>query len=156
VDPFIGTGGHGHTYPGATVPFGMVQVGPDNGRSGWDWSSGYHWSDSVVTGFSHTHLSGTGIGDLLDVLVMPAAGAVDLAAERGPDGMRPYADRLDHDEEEAAPGYYAVTLQRSGVRVELTATPRVGLHRIRYPEGTQPGLVVDLGFAENWDEPTHV
>jgi len=78
VDPFIGTGGHGHTYPGATVPFGMVQVGPDNGRSGWDWSSGYHWSDSILTGFSHTHLSGTGIGDLLDVLVMPVAGAVEI------------------------------------------------------------------------------
>lgn len=156
VDPFIGTGGHGHTYPGATVPFGMVQVGPDNGRSGWDWSSGYHWSDSVLTGFSHTHLSGTGIGDMLDVLVMPVAGAVDLAMERGPDGTRPYADRLDHDEEEATPGYYAVTLQRSRTRVELTATPRVGLHRILYPEGAEPGLVVDLGFAENWDEPTHV
>ena len=156
VDPFIGTGGHGHVYPGATVPFGMVQVGPDNGRSGWDWTSGYHWSDSVLTGFSHTHLSGTGIGDLLDVLVMPVAGAVDLVEERGPDGMRPYADRLDHDEEEAEPGYYAVTLQRSGIGVELTATPRVGIHRIRYPEGAEPGLVVDLGFAENWDKPTHV
>ncbi len=156
VDPFIGTGGHGHTYPGATVPFGMVQVGPDNGRSGWDWSSGYHWSDSVLTGFSHTHLSGTGIGDLLDVLVMPVAGPVDLAVERGSDGMRPYADRLDHDEEEAAPGYYAVTLQRSRIQVELTATARVGLHRIRYPEGAQPGVVVDLGFAENWDKPVHV
>jgi predicted alpha-1,2-mannosidase len=156
VDPFIGTGGHGHAYPGATVPFGMVQVGPDNGRSGWDWSSGYHWSDSVLTGFSHTHLSGTGIGDLLDVLVMPVAGGVDLGAERDPDGVRPYADRLDHDEEEAAPGYYAVRLQRSGIAVELTATPRVGLHRIRYPDGAMPGLVVDLGFAENWDKPTHV
>ncbi len=156
VDPFIGTGGHGHTYPGATVPFGMVQVGPVNGRSGWDWSSGYHWSDSVLTGFSHTHLSGTGIGDMLDVLVMPVAGAVDLAQERGPDGMRPYADRLDHDEEEAAPGYYAVRLQRSGIAVELTATPSVGLHRIRYPDDAEHGLVVDLGFAENWDEPTQV
>ncbi len=156
VDPFIGTGGHGHTYPGATAPFGMVQVGPDNGRSGWDWSSGYHWSDSVLTGFSHTHLSGTGIGDLLDVLVMPVAGGVDLGAERGPDGMRPYADRLDHDAEMAAPGYYAARLQRSGIGVELTATPRVGLHRIRYPKGAEPGLVVDLGFAENWDEPIHV
>ncbi|NJD17806.1 MAG: glycoside hydrolase family 92 protein, partial [Gemmatimonadetes bacterium] len=152
----IGTGGHGHTYPGATVPIGMVQVGPDNGRTGWDWSTGYHWSDSVLTGFSHTHLSGTGIGDLLDVLVMPVTGAVDLSSERGPDGMRPYADRLDHAQESASPGYYAVTLQRSGIAVELTATPRVGFHRIRYPEGVERGLVVDLGFAENWDAPTHV
>lgn len=156
VDPFIGTGGHGHTYPGATVPFGMVQVGPDNGRSGWDWSSGYHWSDSVLTGFSHTHLSGTGIGDLLDVLVMPVAGAVDLSLEKDSAGVRPYADRLSHDEEEASPGYYAVRLQRSGIGVELTATPRVGLHRVRFPEGVEAGLVVDLGFAENWDAPTRV
>ena len=156
VDPFIGTGGHGHVYPGATFPFGMVQVGPDNGRSGWDWVSGYHWSDSVLTGFSHTHLSGTGIGDLLDVLVMPVSGAVDLDPERGEDGFRPYADRLDHAQEKASPGYYAVTLQRSGIQVELTATPRVGLHRIRFPEGAEAGLVVDLDFAENWDTPTHV
>lgn len=156
VDPFIGTGGHGHVYPGATVPFGMVQVSPDNGRSGWDWVSGYHGSDSVLTGFSHTHLSGTGIGDLLDVLVMPVAGAVDLAVDRIKDGTRPYADRLDHDEEEAAPGYYAVRLQRSGIHVELTATPRVGLHRVHFPVGAEAGVVVDLGFSENWDTPTHV
>ncbi|HSG46800.1 MAG TPA: hypothetical protein VLA43_03180, partial [Longimicrobiales bacterium] len=155
VDPFIGTGGHGHVYPGATVPFGMVQVSPDNGRSGWDWSSGYHWSDSVLTGFSHTHLSGTGIGDLLDVLVMPVAGVVDLTADTLPDGTRPYADRLDHGDEEASPGYYGVTLQRSGIHVELTATPRVALHRIAFPGGADAGLVVDLGFSENWDTPTH-
>ena len=105
VDPFIGTGGHGHTYPGATMPFGMVQVSPDNGRSGWDWSSGYHWSDSVLTGFSHTHLSGTGIGDLLDVLVMPVGGQVDLSVDTLPDGTRPWADRLDHADERAEPGY---------------------------------------------------
>jgi predicted alpha-1,2-mannosidase len=154
VDPFIGTGGHGHVYPGATVPFGMVQVSPDNGRSGWDWSSGYHWSDSVVTGFSHTHLSGTGIGDLLDVLVMPVTGVVELDTERRADGTRPYADRLDHAAEEAVPGYYAATLGNSGIHVELTATPRVGLHRVTYPEGADAGLVVDLGFSENWDTPT--
>jgi len=154
VDPFIGTGGHGHTYPGATVPFGMVQVSPDNGRSGWDWSSGYHWSDSVLTGFSHTHLSGTGIGDLLDVLVMPVTGQLDLSVDTLPDGTRPWADRLDHADERAEPGYYAVKLQRSGIGVELTATPRVGLHRVLYPEGADPGLVVDLGFHENWDTPT--
>ncbi len=154
VNPFIGTGGHGHTYPGATVPFGMVQVSPDNGRAGWDWSSGYHWSDSVITGFSHTHLSGTGIGDLLDVLVMPVPGPVDLSVDTLPDGTRPYADRFSHAEEQASPGYYAVTLQRTRIHVELTATTRVGLHRITFPEGSHPGLVVDLGYAENWDRPT--
>ena len=153
VNPFIGTGGHGHTYPGATVPFGMVQLSPDNGRSGWDWSSGYHGSDSVLTGFSHTHLSGTGIGDLLDVLVMPVAGPVDLSVDTFADGTRPYADRLDHAEERAEPGYYAVTLQRSGIHVELTTTARVGLHRITFPADADAGLVIDLGFAENWDEP---
>jgi putative alpha-1,2-mannosidase len=77
VNPFIGTGGHGHTYPGATMPFGMVQLSPDNGRNGWDWTSGYHYSDSIIQGFSHTHLSGTGIGDLCDISVMPM---VDVSA----------------------------------------------------------------------------
>ena len=81
VDPFIGTGGHGHTYPGATVPFGMLQVSPDNGTSGWDWCSGYHYSDSISIGFSHLHLSGTGIGDLTDIRLMPINKKVDLAAE---------------------------------------------------------------------------
>jgi predicted alpha-1,2-mannosidase len=133
----------------------MVQAGPDNGRSGWDWVSGYHWSDSVLTGFSHTHLSGTGIGDLLDILVMPVSGSVALEVDRLEDGTRPYADRLSHDEETASPGAYSVRLLRSGIDVELTATERVGLHRIRYPASAQsPGLVVDLGYSENWDTPT--
>ncbi|MFZ9047050.1 MAG: glycoside hydrolase family 92 protein, partial [Cyclobacteriaceae bacterium] len=79
VDPFIGTGGHGHTYPGATTPFGMVQLSPDNGTSGWDWCGGYHYSDSIIVGFSHTHLSGTGIGDMADILLMPATAKVDLS-----------------------------------------------------------------------------
>ena len=154
VDPFLGTGGDGHTFPGATVPFGMVQVSPDNGRSGWDWCSGYNWSDSVLTGFSHTHLSGTGIGDLLDILVMPVAGPVNLAVDTLRDGTRPYADRLSHAHEHAEPGYYSVTLQRSHIKVELTATRRVGLHRITFPADADPGLVVDLGYHENWDAPT--
>ncbi len=142
-------------YPGATIPFGMVQVGPDNGRSGWDWVSGYHWSDSILTGFSHTHLSGTGIGDLLDILVMPVSGPVPLDVDRMEDGTRPYTDRLSHDEETASPGEYSVRLLRSGIDVELTATERVGLHRIRYPDSAaSPGLVVDLGYSENWDTPT--
>jgi predicted alpha-1,2-mannosidase len=134
----------------------MVQAGPDNGRSGWDWVSGYHWSDSVLTGFSHTHLSGTGIGDLLDILVMPVSGPVALEVERLEDGTRPYADRLSHEDETASPGAYSVRLLRSGIDVELTATQRVGLHRIRYPPSAEsPGLIVDLGYSENWDTPTH-
>jgi putative alpha-1,2-mannosidase len=87
VDPLIGTGAHGHTYPGATVPFGMVQLSPDNGRSGWDWVSGYHYSDSVIAGFGHTHLSGTGIGDLADILFMPVGGAREVPGD-GQDNVR--------------------------------------------------------------------
>ncbi|MEL7148091.1 MAG: glycoside hydrolase family 92 protein, partial [Bacteroidota bacterium] len=106
VDPFIGTGAHGHTYPGATVPFGMVQLSPDNGTNGWDWCSGYHYSDSILIGFSHTHLSGTGIGDLADVRLMPTTSEVNL--------IKPYKSRVDldyasaytHEEETASPGYY--------------------------------------------------
>lgn len=152
VDPFIGTGGHGHVYPGATVPFGMVQLSPDQGRHGWDWVSGYHWEDSILVGFSHTHLSGTGIGDLLDILVMPLARDISIHV--------PYHDRLDrphsrfsHDREEAQPGYYAVDLLDYGIRAELTTTTRVGLHRYTFSDGSQPGLFLDLGYAQNWDAP---
>ena len=105
VDPFIGTGGHGHVYPGATVPFGMVQLSPDNGRGGWDWVSGYHWTDSVIVGFSHTHLSGTGIGDLLDILVAPVAGEPDLRSGAESYRDEPWASRFSHDRESASPGY---------------------------------------------------
>lgn len=154
VDPFIGTGAHGHVYPGATVPFGMVQPSPDNGRSGWDWVSGYHYSDSVIVGFSQTHLSGTGIGDLADVLVMPVVAAPDLARDYETREDRGYQSRFSHDDERAEPGYYAVRLLDSGVEVELTATERVALHRYTYPEVAEPGVVLDLGYAINWDRPT--
>src|SRR5512138_1067269 len=125
VDPRIGTGGHGHTYPGATVPFGMVQLSPDTHNEGWDWCSGYHRSDSSIIGFSHTHLSGTGAADLLDVLLMPTLGPLRLepgTRERPETG---YRARFSHDDETAVPGYYAVRLA-TGIRVELTATERVG------------------------------
>ena len=115
VDPFIGTGGHGHTFPGATLPFGMVQVSPDAGTSGWDWCSGYHASDSAVIGFSHTHLSGTGCTDLGDILLLPVMGT--NAMDRG--ARTPY----DHAYEDAEPGYYRVLLD-DGIDVELTATRR--------------------------------
>ncbi len=155
VDPFIGTDAHGHVHPGATVPFGMVQLGPDNGRGGWDWTSGYHWSDSVITGFSHTHLSGTGIGDLTDILFAPVSDSVDLAWRAEDDGERPpWASSFSHANEEAEPGYYAVTLDRSGVRAELTATTRTGVHRYTFPAGSRPGLVIDLAHTINWDRPT--
>src|ERR1700712_5784079 len=102
VDPFIGTGGHGHTYPGATVPFGMVQLSPDNGEQGWDWCSGYHYSSDSIAGFSHTHLSGTGIGDWCDISVMPAT---DLIA-----AGKSYKEKFSHSNEKASPGFYQVKL----------------------------------------------
>jgi predicted alpha-1,2-mannosidase len=154
VDPFIGTAEHGHTYPGATVPFGMVQLSPNNGLTGWDWVSGYHHSDSVIVGFAHTHLSGTGIGDLADILVMPVAGEIDIARVYRSREDRDFRSRFSHEQETASPGYYAVRLDDPAIDVELTATDRVGMHRYTYPEGADAGVVFDLGYAINWDTPT--
>ena len=158
VDPFIGTADHGHTYPGATVPFGAVQLSPDNGTQGWDWCSGYNYVDSVIVGFSHTHLSGTGIGDLCDLLMMPTQAAVSL---EGPVQSRDdygYASPFRHETETASPGYYAVHLDGPGIGVELTATDHTGWHRYRYPAAGEPSVVIDLAFAINWDKPvsTHL
>ncbi len=148
VDPFIGTGGEGHTFPGATVPFGMVQLSPDtqikSRKEGYDWAAGYRYDDSTIVGFSHTHFSGTGHSDLGDVLVMPIAGEVKL--ERG-DTTKPgsgYTSRFSHDTETAEPGYYAVTLQDHAIRAELTASARVGVHRYRFPKGKPAHVLVDL------------
>ncbi len=146
VNPFIGTGGHGHTYPGATLPFGMVQLSPDNGTQGWDWGSGYHYSDSIIQGFSHTHLSGTGIGDLCDISVMPSIG-------RMADTL-PIKSRYTHTKETASPGYYAVHLQDSDIWAELTASPRCGMHKYTFPASQNAMIRLDLGFAINWDRPT--
>jgi predicted alpha-1,2-mannosidase len=142
VDPFIGTDAHGHTHPAATLPFGMVQAGPDTRLEGWDGSSGYHWSDSVVYGFSHTHLSGTGIPDYGDVLLMPTVGAVRW--NNGADGRPGYGSRFSHRREQASPGYYAVHLDDPGVEVELTATRRAALHRYRFPVTDSAGVILDL------------
>ena len=129
VDPFIGTGFHGHTYPGATAPYGAVQLSPDTRRGNWDACSGYHYSDSTLMGFSHTHLSGTGCIDLGDILFRPSL-------------QTPLA--FSHDDETASPGYYAVNLKEAGVKVELTATPHVGVHRYTYGKGTEAVLVIDM------------
>ncbi|UKJ07039.1 GH92 family glycosyl hydrolase [Solitalea lacus] len=144
VNPFIGTGGHGHTYPGATVPFGMVQLSPDNGTQGWDWCSGYHYSDSVIAGFSHTHLSGTGIGDLADISVMPTVKLVESAKIK---------ERFSHQHEKASPGYYSVDLLDSKIKVELSASQNVGWHRYTFPKAQIASIRFDLGFAINWDAP---
>ncbi|MFC1574510.1 GH92 family glycosyl hydrolase [Gemmatimonadota bacterium] len=153
VDPFIGTGGHGHVYPGATVPFGMVQLSPDQGQGGWDWIAGYNWEDSVLVGFSHTHLSGTGIGDLLDVLVMPVSEYVPLDVPFRNRFDRAARSRFSHDREEASPGFYSVYLQDQDIQAELTATARVGIHRYTFPTTDEPALFLDLGYAMNGDSP---
>ncbi|MCU6453438.1 GH92 family glycosyl hydrolase [Sphingomonas sp. A2-49] len=137
---FVGTGGHGHTYPGATLPFGMVQLSPDTDVERWDACSGYHRTDTSIMGFSHTHLSGTGIGDMLDVLVVPTRGPVKLLPGPLADPDAGYRQRFTA--EHAEPGYYRVTLE-SGVRAELTVTERTGYHRYTFPAG--PGhILVDL------------
>src|SRR5258708_35302112 len=107
----IGTGGHGHCYPGATVPFGMVQLSPDTFNRGWDWCAGYNYSDDSIMGFSHTHLSGTGIGDMLDVLLMPCMGAVKTEPGTREDPKSGYRSRFSHSDEHAVPGYYSVLLR---------------------------------------------
>ena len=154
VDPKIGTGGHGHVFVGANVPFGMVQVGPTSIPQEWDWVSGYHRSDSTVIGFSHTHLSGTGIGDLFDVTVMPVVGEVTYARGTEDDpssGLWSYADRT---REIARPGYYSVPLTRYGIMAEMTATSRVGLHRYTFPASDAAAVVFDLENGGCWDKAT--
>lgn len=143
VNPFIGTGGHGHTYPGATVPFGMLQLSPDNATEGWDWSSGYHYSDSIIAGFSHTHLSGTGIGDLCDISVMPAVNVL-------PDTV-PLLSKFSHKNETASPGFYSVLLDDINVTASFTATTRCGFHQYSFPASNNAMLRFDLGFKKNWD-----
>ena len=137
VNPFIGTGGHGHTFPGASVPFGMVQLSPDTRLDGWDGCSAYHGSDTVIYGFSHTHLSGTGCSDYGDILLMPATGSVSLKDYA-------YASSFKKNEEQASPGYYRVKLARNQVTAELTATARAGFHRFTYESSDQENIVIDL------------
>lgn len=145
VDPFIGTGGHGHTFPGATVPFSLVQLSPDNGKNGWDWVSGYHFSADSIAGFSHMHLSGTGIGDWLDIAIMPL---------NQPVNKKDFDTRIkfSHNNEKASPGYYEVRLD-NGIQAKLTSTERVGLHNYTFPKNTEPTIRLDLGHAYNWDRP---
>lgn len=149
VDPLIGTGGHGHTFPGATVPFGMVQLSPDNPSGGWDWTSGYHYSDNVLLGFSHTHLSGTGVGDLLDILMLPMSGRYPQNANNT--HKRPFAT-YSHDHETATAGYYALELPEQKIKAELTASARVGVHRYHFSAQEPAQILIDLGYAQNYDK----
>ncbi|MCT4587472.1 MAG: GH92 family glycosyl hydrolase [Carboxylicivirga sp.] len=154
VDPFIGTGGHGHVFPGATTPFGMVQLSPVNGVNGWDWVSGYHTSSSELVGFAHMCLSGTGIGDLADLLILPTNQKVvsDTTAQ-GKNFLQKYKASYQHEKEAAEPGYYTVDLLNSGIKAELTASKRVGLHKYTF-SGGERSLIIDLGHAINWDKTT--
>lgn len=138
VNPMIGSGGHGHVFVGASVPFGFVQLGPTQPVRGWDWCSGYHYSDSVLVGFSHTHLSGTGIGDLGDILFFPTQKGERQAL-------------FSHQDEKVAPGYYSVTMKPSGIRVDLTATARSGFHRYAFPSKGEASIIVNLREGIGWD-----
>ncbi len=148
VNPFIGTGGHGHTFPGATMPFGMVQLSPDTRIDNWDGSSGYHYSDDIIYGFSHTHLSGTGIPDGADILFMPTVGEPQFFAKGGDKSINGYASKFSHANEKAEPGYYSVKLDDDGIVAELTATKRVGLHRYTFPKTKATYLTLDLKWRD--------
>ena len=142
VNPFIGTAEHGHVYPGATVPFGMVQLSPDTRVTTWDGCSGYHYSDSSLYGFSHNHLTGTGCPDLGNILLLPTVGELKMAP--GDEPGKGYRTRFSHDQEQARPGYYRVYLPDYQVNVELTATTRVGLHRYTFPRSASAHILLDL------------
>lgn len=144
VNVFIGTGGHGHTFPGATLPHGMVQLSPDTRLFGWDACSGYYYDDTSIMGFTHTHLSGTGIGDYGDILFMPVVGEKPLIAGTAENPDEGYRSRFSHEQESARPGYYQVLLQDDSINVELTATLRAGLHRYTYPKASDARLIVDM------------
>lgn len=154
VNPMIGTGGHGHVFPGATLPFGMVQLSPDNQKSEesqWDWCSGYHVSDSVIVGFSHTHMSGTGVSDLGDILVMPFIGENPFKTV-WPD----FKSKFSHKNEKSEVGYYKIFLDSSKVTAELTASQRVGFHQYTFPQNEASKIVIDLNHKIYWGYNTEV
>ncbi len=148
VDPFIGTGEHGHTYPGATMPFGMVQLSPDTRGPNWDGSSGYHYSDKTIMGFSHTHLSGTGSPEFCDVLFMPTVGNVKLVVGDENNSSTGYRSQFSHANEEALAGYYKVFLDDYNVTAELTVTERTGLHKYTFPKSENSNIIIDLKHRE--------
>jgi predicted alpha-1,2-mannosidase len=153
VDPYIGTGFHGHVFVGASVPFGAVQLGPTNISQGWDWCSGYHISDSTIVGFQHTHLSGTGIGDLGDISFMPTTGPVKVFKGSIKDLQSGYTSLFSHKDEVVKPGYYKVKLKRYDIGVELTASTRVGMHKYTFPASNNAHVVIDLQEGIGWDRP---
>lgn len=142
VNPFIGTGGHGHTFPGATTPFGMVQLSPDTRIDGsWDGCSGYHYSDNVIYGFSHTHLNGTGVSDFGDIMIMPTMGKPNL-------NNKIYSSKFSHQNEKATPGFYSVKLDKHNIDVRLTASTRVGFHEYTFNSSGQANIILDLNHRD--------
>jgi predicted alpha-1,2-mannosidase len=156
VDPFIGTGGHGHTFPGATLPFGAVQLSPDTDTEGWDWCSGYHYSDNSLMGFSHTHLSGTGCADYGDILFMPTVGDLKFNPGKKDKPKDGYRSHFTHEQEKASPGYYSVYLDDYRVIAELTASMRAGLHRYTYPATEKANIIIDLQHGLDNDCDAHI
>ena len=144
VNPFIGTGGHGHTFPGVVLPNGMVQLSPDTRTEGWDACGGYHYTDNTIKGFSHTHLSGTGIGDLGDFLFMPFTGETKLDAGSEENPNSGYRSSFSHEKEKAIPGLYEVDLLDYNIKAELTATTRVGFHKYTFPDNEEKKLIIDF------------
>jgi predicted alpha-1,2-mannosidase len=144
VNPFIGTAFTGHTYPGATTPFGMVQLGPDNGTSGWEFCSGYYSGSKSIIGFSHTHLSGTGASEMGDIMLMPVTGEVPFTPGKEGELTSGYRSSFSQSSEKASPGFYSVKLDDYDITVELTATQRAGLHKYIYPESSKSGIMIDL------------
>ena len=155
VDPYIGTGGHGHTFLGVTTPFGAVQIGPNNINKGWDWCSGYHYSDSIVIGFSHLHLNGTGCSDTGDILFMPYIGNARTQPGTQQDPLSGYASLYSKDNEQALPGYYEVLLKTHNTKVELTASDRVAFHRYTFPKDAEKHVMINLKDANGDDRPTN-
>ena len=142
VNPFIGTGGHGHTFPGATVPYGMVQLSPDTRIDGsWDGCSGYHYSDNLIYGFSHTHLNGTGVSDFGDIMLMPTVGINTLDSSL-------YSSKFQHEKEKASAGFYSVHLNKYNIDVRLTTSTRVGFHEYTFNDECQPNIMLDLNHRD--------
>ena len=147
VNPFIGTGGHGHTFPGATMPFGMVQLSPDTRLTGWDGCSGYHYTDSIIYGFSHTHLSGTGISDYCDVLLMPFNEEKTISLD-DIEQQELIPSLFNKETEKANPGFYEVHLDKPNVDVKLSATTRVGIHKYKFNKKNNNKILLDLNHRD--------
>ena len=142
VNPFIGTGGHGHSFPGATLPYGMVQLSPDTRVDGsWDGSGGYHYSDDFIYGFSHTHLNGTGVSDYGDIMLMPTMGITSF-------DQKEYGSKFTHKNEKASAGYYQVLLEKDNINVQLTTTTRVGLHEYTFSKAGDANIILDLNHRD--------